>query len=102
VWLVNHAAFPGIFLLFMALSTAFFFPDIWKGIVGLYLRATGRSRADTPQIEVFLENDGVLQVPNADGSLSKWIQFTVTPGNTVGLVSCEARVNRVINIAAND
>jgi len=33
VWILNHAAFPGLFMLCAAIGLGLMVPDIWKGVV---------------------------------------------------------------------
>jgi hypothetical protein len=57
----------------------------------------------TPRIHVFLEapHKGVQGFPLTDGSLSKYIQFTVTPCTESPLVDCEAWLTSVVRINAD-
>jgi len=51
----------------------------------------------TPKIRVFLEapENGIHHFPATDGSLFKYVQFTVTPASDVVLAGCEARLENV-------
>jgi hypothetical protein len=52
----------------------------------------------TPKIRLFLEDGGIHDFPCENGSVSRYVQITVTPATDEALIGCEARVESVARI----
>jgi hypothetical protein len=81
LWIINHAAYPGLFLLFFILGTLFALPDLWHGVIYLRERISGRPR-------LAIGGPRLLQ----DDRVIKCKQWRMTVENHGGMVARNVRM----------